>query len=156
MKIRYEFLREGSSDPLEVVWYDGELSPPESPVEGLELPNEGALILGDRGSLLHNFRTGEIRLVPGEQFPESDLPEQEMDRPSSHYAEWAEACKGRGSTMSDFQYGARLTETILAGIVAYRLGKRLDWNGPEMRAENCPEADSLIRPTVRPGWVDNS
>lgn len=140
---------------LEVIWYDGELSPPESPVEGLELPNEGALILGDRGALLHNFRTGEIRLNPDDRFPEEDWPEPTMDRPMSHYVEWTEACKGRGKTLSNFQYGARLTETILAGIVAYRLGKPLDWNGPEMRADNLPEAETLIRPSTRSDFLSS-
>ncbi len=36
-------------------------------MEGLELPNEGELILGDRVALLHNFRTGEIRLSPDDR-----------------------------------------------------------------------------------------
>jgi predicted dehydrogenase len=151
MRVRYQFPRAGK-EPLEVLWYDGELSPPESPVEDLDLPNEGALVLGERGYLLHHFRSGRIDVHVSGRDPDFPLPEPSLGVPASHYWEWIEACKGRGRTHSDFSYGAALTETILAGIVAYRVGQRLEWNGPEMRAENCPEADLLIRPRTRAGW----
>ena len=41
---------------------------------------------------------------------------------------------------------------IMAGLVAYRVGKTLDWDGEAMRATNCPEADALIRPELHNGW----
>ena len=49
-------------------------------------------------------------------------------------------------------YEARLTETIMAGVVAYRIGRQLQWDGPNMKATNCPEADGFIRPQFRKGW----
>ena len=45
-----------------------------------------------------------------------------------------------------------MTEFILAGVVAYRMGRVLEWDGPNMKAVNCPEADALIRPPMRKGW----
>ena len=41
----------------------------------------------------------------------------------------------------------------LLGIVAYRVGKKLDWDPVTLKATNCPEADRLIRPTYREGWT---
>ncbi len=152
MVVRYRFVREGGAPPLEAVWYDGELAPPEASIEGLELPGEGALVIGDRGQLLHSFRSGEIRLLPDEEFSEFEPPEPTLPRPRSHYEEWIEACKGRGQTSSDFRYGAALTETVLAGVVAFRLGERLEWDGPGMRAANAPQAEPLVRPPLREGW----
>jgi len=36
--------------------------------------------------------------------------------------------------------------------VAYRTGKRLQWDAAALKATNCPEADRLIRKAYRPGW----
>jgi len=52
----------------------------------------------------------------------------------------------------------RLTPTkllyLLAAVayVAYRLGRRLDWDAKNLHATNCPEADELIQHHYRPGW----
>jgi hypothetical protein len=37
--------------------------------------------------------------------------------------------------------------------VAMRVGKRLDWDGPKMRAKNAPEAAQYIRREYRKGWT---
>jgi predicted dehydrogenase len=150
MKVRYEFDRGVGNPPLEVVWYDGELAPAGEIVEGV---NDGFMVIGERGRLIYNFRGGATKLTPAEAFANAELPEPTLPRPDDHYREWTEACKGRGRTWSDFQYGAALTETVLAGVVAYRMGQPLDWDAPGMQASNCPEAGSLICPPRRPGWA---
>ena len=30
--------------------------------------------------------------------------------------------------------------------------KKLDWDGPNMKARNAPEADKLVKETYRKGW----
>ena len=42
--------------------------------------------------------------------------------------------------MPNFEYAAMLTETVLLGNVAMRVGKKLVWDGPKLKATNCPEA----------------
>ena len=66
--------------------------------------------------------------------------------------EWVNACGGGPATFSNFETGGHLTEIALSGIVALRTQKTLDWNGPEMRAENAPEAQQFVRLPVRTGW----
>jgi hypothetical protein len=110
------------------------------------------MVIGERGRLIYNFRGGATQLLPAETFADVKLPEPSLPRPENHYVEWTEACKGRGKTLSNFQYGGALTEMVLAGVVAYRVGTVLEWNGREMRAANCPDAEPLIRPPARPGW----
>ncbi|HET6881955.1 MAG TPA: gfo/Idh/MocA family oxidoreductase, partial [Pirellulales bacterium] len=56
------------------------------------------------------------------------------------------------AAMSNFDYAAVLTETMLLGNVAVRLGKALDYDAEQMRVTNCPEAAELISPKYRPGW----
>jgi hypothetical protein len=41
---------------------------------------------------------------------------------------------------------------VLLGSVAYRVGKRLEWDAAALTATNCPEADRFIRKQYRPGW----
>ncbi len=51
---------------------------------------------------------------------------------------------GEGRTFSDFDTGGRLTQIGLAGVVAVRSGKSLEWDGEQMRATNDPQGDRFI------------
>ena len=57
-----------------------------------------------------------------------------------------------GEPMSGFKYSGPFTETVLLGNLAVRLGKKIEWDGPRLKATNAPEADSLIRREYRKGW----
>ena len=46
----------------------------------------------------------------------------------------------------------RLTETVLLGVVAYRVGKKLEWDAEKLKATNCSEADAYVRKQYRKGW----
>lgn len=152
MVVRYEFPERQGEPPVSLTWYDGEWAPPYEQIDDAPLPNQGSIIFGEHGQLLFPHVRGDIGLFPRERFAGFELPEPMLPRPEHHHAEWIAACKGQGEPQSNFAYGGRLTEVILAGVVAYRLGKRLDWDGPAMRATNAPEAEFLIRPEMRPGW----
>jgi hypothetical protein len=41
----------------------------------------------------------------------------------------------------------------LLGNVAYRVGKKLEWDPVAMKATNCPEADALIKPHLYNGYT---
>jgi hypothetical protein len=43
----------------------------------------------------------------------------------------------------------------LLALVAYRVGKKLEYDGQRMKVTNCPEADQYIRKIYRRGWVLN-
>ena len=47
------------------------------------------------------------------------------------------------------------TTQVIAGVhgnVAYRTGKKLEWDYVNLRARNAPEADQYIRRPYRKGW----
>ncbi|MBI3736917.1 gfo/Idh/MocA family oxidoreductase, partial [Candidatus Sumerlaeota bacterium] len=74
-------------------------------------------------------------------------------RLGNHYMEWIDACKGGAPAMSNFiDYAGKLTEVVLVGNVAMRVGKKIEWDGPNMKAPNCPEADRFIKNEYRAGW----
>ena len=48
--------------------------------------------------------------------------------------------------MSNFDYAGMLTEFILLGNIAIRRqGKKLEWDGPNMKFPNAPEADRWLK-----------
>ena len=66
--------------------------------------------------------------------------------------EWIEACKGGPKPLSSFDYSSRLTEMVLLGNLAVRLGKKIEWDSAGLKARNAPEADAVIRRPYRKGW----
>jgi hypothetical protein len=67
---------------------------------------------------------------------------------------WAQACKGEAQPSSPFDYAAKLTETMLLGIVALRAGqgRRVDYDGAKMQVTNVPEANAFLTREYRRGW----
>ena len=66
--------------------------------------------------------------------------------------QWAEACKGGKPTLADFEYSGWLTEANHLGNVAYRAGKKIEWDADKLVARNAPSADKFIRREYRKGW----
>jgi hypothetical protein len=60
--------------------------------------------------------------------------------------------KTGAATTCNFGYGSMLTETVLLGNVAYRSGKRIEWDRPSMKVTNFPEANRYLRREYRTGW----
>jgi hypothetical protein len=69
--------------------------------------------------------------------------------------DWLDAIRGGQPAFSNFDIAAYLTEIILLGCVAMRVGvgKRLDWDGPNMRARNAPQAAQYVQREYRHGWT---
>ena len=62
------------------------------------------------------------------------------------------ALLGGPPASANFEYGAGLSEIGLLGLVALRVGKKLDWDAKAMKATNAPEADKFLKETYRAGW----
>ena len=48
-----------------------------------------------------------------------------------------------------------LIENNMLALVAYRVGKKLQWDAKNCKATKCPEADKYIKKTYREGWTLN-
>jgi predicted dehydrogenase len=149
--VRWEFGARGDLPPVTLTWYDGANNPPrpEELEEGRNLPGQGGVYYGDKGTLLAPHM-GTPTLIPyskGFKFPEPFLP-----RGINHYQEWIRACKGGPKPSANFDYSGPLTETILLGNVAALAGKKLSWDGPELKVSNMPEASKYLRRKYRQGW----
>lgn len=152
----YKFAANGDQPPFKLTWYSGGLHPdlPELLPRDLILSNRGAMFVGDKGILLNN---GGISSAP-QIFPDSlkesfAPPAQSIPRSKGHHREWIDAIKGGPAAFSNFEYGARLTEIVLLGVLSLRLGgKKIFWDTKNMKAIGLPDADTIIREPVREGW----
>jgi len=110
------------------------------------------ILVGDDGMMLFKRSSTDWIVTPGrrvEQFV--DVPKT-IRRVPNEDTEWIEACKGGPKALSSFDYAGPLSEMVLLGNLAVRLGKKIQWDTKALRATNAPEADELIRREYRKGW----
>ena len=139
---------------VRAMWYDGGLRPPVPegwPVDQ-EMPSRGCFFVGDQGVMMCAGLGGKPMLLPEERNETYKAPEKTVVRSKGHHRDWVDACKGGPSASSHFEYGARLTELLLLGVLSLRTGKPIDWDSGAMRARNAPEAEAIIKEGYRSGW----
>ncbi|HUR45021.1 MAG TPA: Gfo/Idh/MocA family oxidoreductase [Candidatus Saccharimonadales bacterium] len=149
--VNYQFpAREGMS-PVKVNWYDGGKRPQliSEGTLGLDWKN-GVLFVGEKGYLIADYN--HRRLLPEKQFKDFKASSPTIAASPGHHEEWLQVCKYGGTTTCNFRYAGALTETVLLGNVAYRTGKKLEWDATNLRATNCPEATQYIQRAYRRGW----
>ena len=83
--------------------------------------------------------------------PQKKLPRIPMGS-AGHERDWIRACKDGKPACSNFEYSGPMTEVALLGNVAIRMGKKLEWDGKNMKALNAPNADEFIYHQYRAGW----
>jgi predicted dehydrogenase len=143
---------------IKVSWYQGGAMP-DSPASYVDLNkiDHGALFEGTKGALVAGFETRA--LIPGRN--QADLtyyksrPKEKLIPPLGNFqTQWIKACKGNLKTSCNFDYGGKMIEMMLLGLVAYRVGKKVSYDGATGLTDN-PEANVLLHREYRPGWTLN-
>ena len=152
----YEFPARGAMPPVKLTWYDGGLKPNKPEELGDEELNKegGALLIGSKGKLLYDTYGFKPRLLPKSLHESFGKPPQKLPRIAGQFHEmnWVDACKGKVEASCPFEYAARLTEVMLLGIVALRAGKKIYYDGSNMRVTNALQANDFLRREYRQGW----
>jgi predicted dehydrogenase len=157
-QVHYEFPARGDQPALKLHWYDGGLmaARPELLPEDVPLNAEGGVIyVGDKGILMHETYGKNPRIWPDSLMEAAKaVPEKYPRISDTHPMNWANACKGKGQAASPFEYAAPLTETMLLGIVALRTGqgRKIHYDGENMKVTNVPEANQFLTREYRAGW----
>lgn len=141
--------------PLELTWYSGGLRParPESLPDDISLPGRGSLFIGEKGIIVTGAGGRDPQIYPESLRDAYTPPEPTTPRSKGHFRDWVDAVKGGEPASSNFDYGARLTEITLLGVLSLRLGgKKIYWDAENVKAAGLPEADAYIREPVRKGW----
>lgn len=149
--VRYEFPARGDLPPVTMTWYDGGKRPPFLAERQIPQWSAAVLFIGQKGMLIADY--GRHQLLPESQYAGFKPPAPTIPESIGHYQEWIQACKTGGPTTCNFDYSGTLAETVLLGIVAYRVGQKLQWDPEKLQAKGCPEADRFIRKTYRQGWT---
>ncbi|QDU64017.1 Inositol 2-dehydrogenase [Planctomycetes bacterium Pan216] len=156
VEAHWEFPARGSLPPVTLNWYDGGRQPAVAKqfknADGSPIKfGNGVLFVGDDGYLFADY--GKRMLLPVEKFGSFTPPQPSIPKSVGHHQEWINACKTGSPTTCNFDYAGRLTETVLLGTVAYRTGKKLEWDAEKLTATNAPEARDFLTKEYRKGWI---
>lgn len=145
--VTYEFPgTKYTADTLKWVWYDGEGAPASHSdlalPNGDELPDQGAMFMGEKGRLLLPHFQQLPRLIVDGQYKEMDIESFNLGAPvknydsesKKHYHQFVDACLGKDECSAPFSYSSRLTETILLGVIAGRFpNQTLHWDSKKAK-----------------------
>jgi predicted dehydrogenase len=155
--VKYEHPARGDQPPLKLTWYDSELQPVIAgnlKIKGRplgEVFKSGQLFIGTEGMLVSDYNRHV--LLPEDKFAGFKPPEQTIPKSVGHHREWVEAIKSGGTTTCNFDYSGALTELVLLGTVAYRSGRRIEWDAANLKVKNAPEAQQFVHTEYRKGWT---
>ena len=147
-KVHYEFPARDGLPPVTVTWHDSGFTPPRP--KDLESGRRlmSPIYVGERGTLMDHL------LIPEPKRKAYGEPPKLLPRSPGQYQEWINACRGGEPAGSDFvKHSGLLTETSLLGNIAIRTGKKLQWDGPNLRFTNDEEANQYLQRAYRDGWT---
>jgi predicted dehydrogenase len=176
--IRFEFPAREAMPAVTLFWSDGGNKPPLEVTADVEatlgkISNSGCIMVGENGIIFspddgdQELRAfvklkGDAAMVGLNKHPVvKDLP-QTIPRNAfrgspdeRQHKEWLQACKDGKHDVpySNFDIAAYLTEIILLGCVALRVGQKLEWDGPGMKATNVPDASRFVKRVYRKSWA---
>jgi predicted dehydrogenase len=150
MSATYEYAARGDMPPVKVTWYQGDAKPEIFKRGQIPKWESGALFVGAKGMLLADY--AKYKLLPEDTYKDFPLPPQTIPRVKGHHEEWIECCKNGKQPSANFEYSGWLTEANHLGNVAFRAGKKLQWDPKKLEATNAPEAARFIKRTYRTGW----
>jgi predicted dehydrogenase len=164
--IVYQFPAKGKRAAVKVIWQDGVgdpntdkdfVRPPGIPAD-LQLNNEfGQVFVGTEGTIFVNDAyCGTAPVVYPENLREKtksikQVYERVKGGPTQ---ELCRAIRGEGEKpVSNFvDHAGPLTEMVLAGNLAVRLNKKIDWDMKKMEARGMPEVRAMLKRVYRKGW----
>ncbi|MFZ1789941.1 MAG: Gfo/Idh/MocA family oxidoreductase [Saprospiraceae bacterium] len=133
-----------TTDTLTWIWYDGPGAPNPHPELVLpnkdKLPDQGAIFYGEKGNLLLPHFLQLPKLIVDGKYQAIDLSKYDVSdvgKPTvsydlevhKHYHQFIDACLGKDTCTAPFSYAAKLTETILLGVIAGRFpNQTLHWD----------------------------
>jgi predicted dehydrogenase len=180
--LRWDFPARGEMPPVKVFWYEGlnrttsadavgnlhaakgdaRNFPPQLlelrakyPEEELDRGDSGTIYVGEKGIIYTGTYGDRMHIVPLEKMRATPAPPKTLPRPKNIFADFLDACRtGKADTAVSFEYGTRLTEFTLLGNLAQHAGegKKVEWDGPNMRVTNIRSLNKWVKRSYRRGW----
>src|SRR6266550_1134400 len=181
-RIRWDFPARAGMPAVKVYWYEGlnkqtteeavgnlkaakgdaRNLPPllldlrkQYPDEELDGGDSGTLYVGEKGTIFTATYGDKMHIVPWDKMKEVPEPPKTLPRPKNIFTDFIEACRaGKTDTAVSFDYGTRLTEFAVLGNLAQHVGegKKVEWDGPNMKVTNLRELNLWVKRDYRKGW----
>jgi predicted dehydrogenase len=129
------------------------------PDDNLDGGDSGTLYVGEKGIIYSGTYGDKMHIVPREKKldpTEKDLPKTLPRIKGGIFNNFINAClEGKTETAVPFEYGTRLTEFAVLGNLAQKagVGKKVAWDGPNMKVTNYPELNAVVKSAYRKGWT---
>jgi predicted dehydrogenase len=153
MRVDYHFPAREGKPAVHLVWWHGITGPRDEAGKVRDTGyHDGVLFTGEEGELIANYGRHELR--PAEKYRDYKRPEPTIPDSVGHHREWLNAVKNGGTTTCNFDYSGALTEAVLLGNVAFRLGREVEWDPRKLRVKNVKEKEwgPLIKREYRGDW----
>jgi len=179
-RIRWDIPARGDMPPVKAYWYEGLNQGTDAKADGVlrtakgasrnrppllvelekKYPDEvfdssGTLYVGDKGVIYTATYGDRMTILPREKMVETPKPPITLARPKDIFTDFVKAClAGRTDTAAPFEYGAQLTEFSILGNLAQHVGpgRKVEWDGPNMKVTNIPELNAWVKREPRDGW----
>ncbi len=159
-RVLYEFPERGTRPAVRLVWRDGGITPPRPPEVSADAkwpPSDegGQLWIGTDGKLAAGIYGQNPRLLDADRDAEirKNPPPVTYPRVENVYAEWIAACKDGTQPGSNFVgHAGPLTEMVLLGCIAVRMGRVLEVDPVTGRIVSPTVPDEYVRSEYRRGW----
>lgn len=164
----YHFPARGNDPAVKLTWFDGGLMParPEALPDDVQLDGGGgAIFIGEKGILVHGTYASNPKLYPqslmdvAAKVPKTYFRVESsgtgMFAQAKHRMNWINAIKGKEKATCPFEYATRLTETMLLGVVAMKVGqsKKIYYDGVKGVITNNSDANQYLQREYRKGWT---
>jgi predicted dehydrogenase len=170
--ITYEFPARGNLPPVSVTWYEGAKNgkrnlPPEKlfPDSGLQPSSSGSLLVGSKWRMYSPNDYGAVQMLwPTGDYQDLKVPEPSLPRiegvtssrqtDAGQKREWVQAIRaGKPSlALSNFDYAATMTESMLLGNIAVRSGQTIEYKPETGEIAGDSSASQYLKPYIRKGW----
>jgi len=160
--IRFKFAARGNMPALDLFWYDGGMKPrlpEEIEAQNVEMPIEGILFVGERGTIMAGFNgQNPRRFAKGKSEPlgnEGASPQGARRGPrelGGRYNPWLQAVQGGPQSPGCFLNAGPISDAVTLGTVALRAGKKVVLDSENMKITNAADANKYLVREYRKGW----
>ncbi|MEO8658348.1 MAG: Gfo/Idh/MocA family oxidoreductase [Bryobacteraceae bacterium] len=159
--VRFRYPATASRGAVELVWYEGGMrpaTPEELEREGGELPAEGMMFQGDKGSILSGFHVDNPRLLSEKkpELPAEARRSREREELSPALLQWIEACKGGKQSAGSFLGAAAISEAVNLYAIALRTQQKIQWDAGSGQVTTPVDANRYLSREYRKGWDPKS
>ncbi|EMI47078.1 Gfo/Idh/MocA family protein [Rhodopirellula sp. SWK7] len=157
--INFQFPRRGAMPAMDIDWYDGTDNLPPLPDDfgGRKLDTKipGKFIYSGDYVFQGGSHASKLEILSEEK--RNDLQatgrmQTDFGKNSDHYANFLLACRGDEETRSPFSVSGPLSQVLVLGCLAQRLGGELEFDRETKQITNNELANSLLKDTPRKGW----